>query len=310
MFSEDSEWKIIFDMIFAQKPPALKRADFCAALKSGKLLRFPGAFSPLVSMLIERQGFEGVYISGAVLANDLGLPDIGLTTLTEVSQRGRVIARATELPAIIDADTGFGEPMNAARTVQELEELDLSGCHFEDQQNPKRCGHLDGKALVPAADMVKKIRAAVTGRRDANFVIIARTDARASEGLDAAIARAKSYVDAGADMIFPEALADEGEFERFRKAIKVPLLANMTEFGKSKLLTTKQLTELGFNIVIYPVTTLRLAMKAVEDGLATVKKEGTQESLLVKMQTRAELYELVRYKDYEQFDKDVFNFEL
>jgi methylisocitrate lyase len=298
------------DMLFAKKTPAQKRAEFCAALKSGKLLRFPGAFSPLVSMLIERQGFEGVYISGAVLANDLGLPDIGLTTLTEVSQRGRVIARATELPAIIDADTGFGEPMNAARTVQEFEELGLSGCHFEDQQNPKRCGHLDGKALVPAADMVKKIRAAVTGRRDANFVIIARTDARASEGLDAAIARAKSYVDAGADMIFPEALADEGEFERFRKAIKVPLLANMTEFGKSKLLTTKQLTELGFNIVIYPVTTLRLAMKAVEDGLATVKKEGTQESLLVKMQTRAELYELVRYKDYEQFDKDVFNFEL
>jgi methylisocitrate lyase len=297
-------------MLFAKKTPALKRADFCAALKSGKLLRFPGAFSPLVSMLIERQGFEGVYISGAVLANDLGLPDTGLTTLTEVSQRGRVIARATELPAIIDADTGFGEPMNAARTVQEFEELGLSGCHFEDQQNPKRCGHLDGKALVPAADMVKKIRAAATGRRDANFVIIARTDARASEGLDAAIARAKSYVDAGADMIFPEALADEGEFERFRKAIKVPLLANMTEFGKSKLLTTKQLTEVGFNIVIYPVTTLRLAMKAVEDGLATVKKEGTQESLLVKMQTRAELYELVRYKDYEQFDKDVFNFEL
>lgn len=297
-------------MLFAKKTPAQKRAEFCAALKSGKLLRFPGAFSPLVSMLIERQGFEGVYISGAVLANDLGLPDIGLTTLTEVSQRGRVIARATELPAIIDADTGFGESMNAARTVQEFEELGLSGCHFEDQQNPKRCGHLDGKALVPAADMVKKIRAAATGRRDANFVIIARTDARASEGLDAAIARAKSYVDAGADMIFPEALADEGEFETFRKAIKVPLLANMTEFGKSKLLTTKQLTELGFNIVIYPVTTLRLAMKAIEDGLATVKKEGTQESLLVKMQTRAELYDLVRYKEYEQFDKDVFNFEL
>ena len=297
-------------MLFAKQSPAQKRAEFRAALNSGNLLRFPGAFSPLVAMLIERQGFEGVYISGAVLANDLGLPDLGLTTLTEVAQRGRAIARATELPAIIDADTGFGEPMSAARTVQELEELGLAGCHFEDQRNPKRCGHLDGKSLVPAADMVQKIRAAATGRRDANFVIIARTDARAAEGLDAAIGRAKTYVDAGADMIFPEALADEGEFEKFRKAIKVPLLANMTEFGKSKLLTTKQLSGLGINLVIYPVTTLRLAMKAVEYGLATIKSEGTQESLLKQMQTRAGLYELIRYQDYEQFDKDVFNFKV
>jgi methylisocitrate lyase len=300
----------LFDMLFPKKSPAQKRADFRAALKSGKLLRFPGAFSPLVSMLIERQGFEGVYISGAVLANDLGLPDVGLTTLSEVSQRGRVIARATELPAIIDADTGFGEPMNAARTIQELEELGLCGCHFEDQQNPKRCGHLDGKSLVPADDMVKKIRSAATARRDANFVIIARTDARASEGLDGAINRAKAYVDAGADMIFAEALMDEKEFEKFRKSVKAPLLANMTEFGKSKLLTTKQLADAGVNVVIYPVTSLRLAMKAVEDGLATIKKEGSQESLLKEMQTRAELYELLRYKDYEQFDKDVFNFKL
>ncbi|MBI3878520.1 MAG: methylisocitrate lyase [Verrucomicrobia bacterium] len=297
-------------MLFAKKSPAQKRAEFRAALKSGKLLRFPGAFSPLVAMLIERQGFEGVYVSGAALSADLGLPDVGLTTLTDVSQRGRAIARVTELPAIIDADTGFGEPMNAARTVQELEESGLCGCHFEDQQNPKRCGHLDGKALVPPADMVKKIRAAVSARRDANFVIIARTDARASEGLDGAVSRAKSYVDAGADMIFPEALADESEFERFRKAVSVPLLANMTEFGKSKLLTAKQLTSLGINVVIYPVTTLRLAMKAVEDGLAVLKKDGTQEPLLDQMQTRAALYELLRYEDYQQFDKDVFNFKL
>lgn len=297
-------------MLFASKSPAQKRADFRAALKSGKLLRFPGAFSPLVSMLIVRQGFEGVYISGAALANDLGLPDVGLTTLSEVSQRGRAIARATDLPAIIDADTGFGEPMNAARTVQELEEIGLCGCHFEDQQNPKRCGHLDGKSLVPAAEMVKKIRAAVAARRDANFVIIARTDARAVEGLDGAINRANAYVDAGADMIFPEALADAGEFEKFRKAIKAPLLANMTEFGKSQLLTIKQLADVGVNVVIYPVTSLRLAMKAVEDGLAVLKREGSQESLLKEMQTRAELYELLRYKDYEQFDKDVFNFKM
>jgi methylisocitrate lyase len=297
-------------MLFIKKSPAQKRIDFRAALKSGKLLRFPGAFSPLVSMLIERQGFEGVYISGAMLANDLGLPDVGLTTLSEVSQRGRAIARATELPAIIDADAGFGEPMNAARTVQELEELGLCGCHFEDQQNPKRCGHLDGKALVPVNDMVKKIRAAATARRDTNFVIIARTDARAGEGLDGAIARSKAYVDAGADMIFAEALADQGEFAKFKKAVNAPLLANMTEFGKSKLLTTRQLADAGVNVAIYPVTSLRLAMKAVADGLTVLKNAGTQESLVPQMQTRAELYDLLRYKDYEQFDKDVFNFEL
>ena len=297
-------------MLFAKKSSAQKRAGLRAALKSGKLLRFPGAFSPLVAMLIERQGFEGVYVSGAALSADLGLPDIGLTTLSEVAARGGAIARATDLPALIDADTGFGEALNVARTIQTLEDAGLCGCHLEDQVNPKRCGHLDNKSLVSAADMVKKIRAAASARRDQNFVIMARTDARASEGLDGAIARAKACVDAGADAIFPEALADEGEFEKFRKAIKVPLLANMTEFGKTKLLTAKQLSDLGINIVIYPVTTLRLAMKAVEDGLAVLKKAGTQESLLKEMQTRAALYELIRYKDYEQFDKDVFNFKL
>ena len=297
-------------MLFARKSSAQKRAGLRAALKSGKLLRFPGAFSPLVAMLIKRQGFEGVYVSGAALSADLGLPDIGLTTLSEVAARGGAIARATDLPALIDADTGFGEALNVARTIQTLEDAGLCGCHLEDQVNPKRCGHLDNKSLVSAADMVKKIRAAASARRDQNFVIMARTDARASEGLDGAIARAKACVDAGADAIFPEALADEGEFEKFRKAIKVPLLANMTEFGKTKLLTAKQLSDLGINIVIYPVTTLRLAMKAVEDGLAVLKKAGTQESLLKEMQTRAALYKLIRYKDYEQFDKDVYNFKL
>jgi methylisocitrate lyase len=287
-----------------------KRTDFRAALKSEKLLRFPGAFSPLVAMAIQRQGFDGVYVSGAALSADLGLPDIGLTTLSDVAARGGAIARATNLPALVDADTGFGEALNMARTIQTLEDAGLCGCHLEDQVNPKRCGHLDNKALVTTQAMVEKIRAAVGARRDKNFLIMARTDARASEGLDGAIARAKTYVDAGADAIFPEALADECEFEKFRKAIKVPLLANMTEFGKSKLLTAKQLSDLGINIVIYPVTTLRLAMKAVEVGLAAIKSEGTQESLLNRMQTRAELYELLRYEDYAKFDKDIFNFKL
>ncbi len=297
-------------MLTAKKSAAKKRQDFRAALTSGKLLRFPGAFSPLVAMAIQRHGFDGVYVSGAALSADLGLPDIGLTTLSEVAARGGAIARATDLPALIDADTGFGEPLNTARTIQNLEDAGLCGCHLEDQVNPKRCGHLDGKSLVTPQAMVEKIRAAVGARRDTNFLIMARTDARASEGLDGAIARAKAYVDAGADAIFPEALADEGEFEKFRKAITVPLLANMTEFGKSKLLTAKQLSDLGFNIVIYPVTTLRLAMKAIEDGLATIKKEGGQASLVGEMQTRAELYELLRYEDYAKFDKDVFNFKL
>ncbi len=297
-------------MLFTGKSTSQKRADFRAALKSGKLLRFPGAFSPLVALAIARRGFDGIYLSGAVISADLGLPDVGLTTLSEVAQRGRAIARVTDLPAIIDADTGFGEPMNAARTVQEFEELGLCGCHFEDQLNPKRCGHLDNKSLVPAEDMIKKIRAAVSARRDPNFLIVARTDARASEGLRGAIDRARQYVDAGADMIFPEALAEEAEFATFRAAISVPLLANMTEFGKSKLLTTKQLTSLGINLVIYPVTTLRLAMKAVTDGLAAIETAGTQEAIVPQMQTRAELYDLLRYEDYSQFDKDVFNFKL
>jgi methylisocitrate lyase len=287
-----------------------KRKDFRAALKSGKLLRFPGAFSPLVAMTIERHGFDGVYVSGAALSADLGLPDIGLTTLSEVSARGGAIAQATRLPALIDADTGFGEALNAARTIQTLENAGLCGCHLEDQINPKRCGHLDNKSLVTTQVMVEKIRAAAAARRDRNFLLMARTDARASEGLKGAIARARAYIDAGADAIFPEALADEREFEKFRKAVKVPLLANMTEFGKSKLLQAGQLSSLGINIVIYPVTTLRLAMKAIEDGLATLKDEGTQESLVKKMQTRAELYELLNYADYAKFDKDISNFQL
>ena len=293
-------------------PPSIshKRKRFRAALKSGALQRFPGAFSPLAALAIERHGFQGVYVSGAALSADLGFPDIGLTTLSEVAQRGGAIARATNLPTLIDADTGFGEALNVARTVRTFEDEGLCGCHFEDQVNPKRCGHLDGKQLVSTRAMVEKIRAAVAARREADFVIMARTDARAVEGLSGAIKRAKTYVDAGADMIFPEALASEAEFERFRRAIRVPLLANMTEFGKSPLLGARQLASLGFNVVIYPVTLLRLAMKAVEHGLAILKNEGTQESLLRSMQTRAELYQLLDYERYAQLDQKVGHFKL
>jgi methylisocitrate lyase len=297
-------------MLFGKKSGAQKRSDLREKLKSGKLLRFPGSYSPMVSMLIEQKGFDGVYISGAVLSNDLGLPDIGMTTLTEVSQRGRAISRTTELPSIIDIDTGFGEPMSAARTVQELEEMGLAGCHLEDQVNPKRCGHLDNKSLVSSEEMIRKVRAAADARRDKNFLIIARTDARASEGLDKAIDRAKAYVQAGAEMIFPEALQNESEFEKFRKEIEVPLLSNMTEFGKSKLLDAKTLTELGYNMVIYPVTTVRLAMKAVEDGLDYILENGSQEGILDKMQHRQRLYEILKYEEYNQYDKGIYNFSL
>jgi len=297
-------------MLGSTVPAATKREVFREGLASGRLLRMPGAFSPLVARIVQETGFDGVYVSGAALSADLGLPDIGLTTLSEVAARGGAIAQATDLPTLIDADTGFGEPLNAARTVRVLEQAGLAGLHLEDQVNPKRCGHLDNKAVVPVAEMLGRIRAAVDARTDPHFVICARTDARAVEGLTAAIDRAKAYADAGADLIFAEALADESEFEAFRAGVQVPLLANMTEFGKSKLLEAATLEKLGFNVVIYPVTTLRIAMGAVEAGLRTIAATGTQESVVPMMQTRARLYELVDYSEYNRFDSTVFNFTL
>jgi len=297
-------------MLYATTTPADKRVALRDGLASGRLLRLPGAFNPLSARLIEAKGFDGVYISGAVLAADLGLPDIGLTTATEVTQRAGQIARMSNLPAIVDADTGFGEPMNVARTVQGLEDAGLAGCHIEDQVNPKRCGHLDGKAVVDDDTALRRIRAAVDGRRDPNFLVIARTDIRAVAGIDATVERARALVDAGADAIFPEALTGPEEFAAVRAAVDVPLLANMTEFGKGELLTAQQLTDLGMNIVIYPVTLLRLAMGAAMAGLDTIKAEGTQAGLLDRMQTRAELYDLLDYASYNHFDADVFNFRL
>ena len=297
-------------LLGATSSAADKRAAFRAGLNSGRLQRFPGAFSPLVAKLVAEIGFEGVYVSGAVLSADLGLPDIGLTTLTEVTARGAQIASVTDLPTLIDADTGFGEPMNAARTITLLEDAGLAGCHLEDQVNPKRCGHLDGKAVVSTAEMVKRLRGAVAARRDSNFVICARTDAAGIEGVDAAIERARAYTDAGADLIFTEALTGPADFDKFRAAVDIPLLANMTEFGKSELLSESQLTDIGYNVVIYPVTTLRLAMYAVESGLREIDAKGTQSDLLGQMQHRSRLYELLRYADYNQFDGEIFNFKV
>jgi methylisocitrate lyase len=295
-------------MLGATTTAAQRRVRFRELLNGSEIVQFPGAINPLTAQLIEQSGFEGVYISGGAFSAAQGLPDIGLTTLTEVVDHGRQIARVTNLPTFIDADTGWGEAMNVARTVQEFEDAGLSGIHLEDQVNPKRCGHLDGKEVVPTAEMVKRISAAAQGRRDENFVLCARTDARAGEGLDAAIDRAKAYADAGADMIFPEAMRDLGEFETFARALDVPILANMTEFGKSELFTTTQLADAGVRVVIYPVTTLRLAMGAITDGLRTIRAEGTQASVMDRMQTRADLYETIDYEAYNAFDSAVFNF--
>jgi methylisocitrate lyase len=297
-------------MLEASTSVADRRVALRKGLSSGHLLSFPGAFNPLSALLIERLGFEGVYVSGAVMSADLGLPDIGLTTLTEVAGRSHQIARVTNLPSLVDADTGFGEPMNVARTIQTLEDAGLAGCHLEDQVNPKRCGHLDGKSVVAPEEMIRRVKAATGARRDANFVICARTDARATEGLDAMIERARAYVDAGADMIFPEALADEGEFETVRAALDVPILANMTEFGKSRLLSRTELANLGVNLVIYPVTLLRLAMGAAERGLREIIDHGSQSGVVDAMQTRSALYDLLDYEAYNGFDTSIFNFTL
>jgi methylisocitrate lyase len=297
-------------MLHSTVTPAQKRQAFRAGLASGTIQRFPGAFTPLSAPLIQEKGFEGVYISGAVMANELGLPDVGLTTLTEVAQRGAQISRMSDLPTLIDGDTGFGEPMNVARTVQVLEDAGVSGVHLEDQVNPKRCGHLDGKEVVDESTAVNRIRAAVQARRDPDFVVMARTDIRAVEGLTAATERAKALVDAGADAIFAEAMADLTEFEAMRAAVDVPILANMTEFGKSDLFTVQELQDVGVNMVIFPVSLLRIAMGAIERGLDALVAEGSLQSQVPDMQTRARLYQLVDYAGYSAFDDGVYTFDL
>ena len=293
-------------MHFTKKNAGEKRKDFLNNLRKNKLLRFPGAYNPLCAKLIAEIGFDGVYISGGVMANDLGIPDIGLTTLDHVSYRSSQIAKSTDLPAIVDADTGFKD---CKKTIVTFEEKGLAGCHIEDQIDEKRCGHLDNKEVISKDDMVKKINIAVKARKDSNFLIIVRTDANTVEGIDKTIERIKAYEDAGADMIFPEAMKDEKEFENVRKASKSFLLANMTEFGKSKLLSYKELENIGYNIVIYPVTTQRLAMKNVEDGLRDIYANGHQNNIIDKMQTRKRLYELVDYEKYKSLDEKIYNFD-
>ena len=261
-----------------------------------RCIAMPGVPNALFARQVERAGFDAVYVSGAGMANaTAGVPDIGLLGMNEVVRLAGYIAQAISIPAIVDADTGFGGAENVARTIRELEAAGLAGCHIEDQEFPKRCGHLAGKSIVDLAEMQAKIEAALAARRDPEFLIIARTDARALEGFDGAVKRARAYIDSGADAIFPEALQSADEFREFAEQIEAPLLANMTEFGKSPLLGYEELAGYGYRMVIYPMSALRVAMRASDEFLRELKKRGTQSGWLEHMQTRQQLYELLEY---------------
>jgi methylisocitrate lyase len=267
----------------------------------------PGVFNPLVAKLAERIGFRAVYLSGGALSASSGVPDIGLLTLTEFVQAATLTAQATTLPLLCDADTGFGEALNVERTVKLFEAGGVAGIHLEDQEFPKRCGHLSGKSVVPAEAMAAKIRAAVAARRDPDFVIVARTDAKGVNGFEDAVRRAKMYLEAGADAIFPEAMESREEFERFAKEVPgAVLLANITEFGKSPLLDVPTLGEIGYRMVLFPLTAFRAAMRAAEETLRDLLTNGTQKASVSKMQTRQELYDLLGYTGYEERDKAYF----
>ena len=266
----------------------------------------PGVFSAITAKLAQEAGFDALYLSGAGVTNSLtGYPDIALLTLTEMAQQARYVARAVSLPVIADADTGYGEILNVARAVEEFEHAGLAGIHLEDQVAPKRCGHLDGKQVISAADMTKKIKAAVRARSDSDFFLIARTDSRSIHGLQDAIDRANRYIDAGADAIFPESLQSAEEFAAFAAQVHAPLLANMTEFGKTPLISVSEFAAMGYAMVIFPMTAFRMMMKSAQQTYSELKQHGTQAALLDQMQTRKELYALIRYDDYERFDREI-----
>jgi methylisocitrate lyase len=279
-----------------KQPTPAERSNHLRDLLENHTVVLPGAVNALSARLIEREGFEAAYISGAVLSNSVGgVPDVGLMTLSESVDHCRHIAGACSIPLIADADTGYGGPENAARTVRDLESVGVSGVHLEDQVFPKRCGHLEGKALVSQQAFCETITAAAEAKASSDFLLIARTDARGVLGYDDAVERATAYLEAGADAIFPEALRDEEEFERFGRDVDSLLLANMTEFGKTPYLPVERFADMGYNLVIFPVTLQRIAMKAMEDALRVIREEGTQQSLLPHMQTRQELYDLLDY---------------
>ncbi|KKL92774.1 hypothetical protein LCGC14_1881310, partial [marine sediment metagenome] len=266
-------------------------------MKDG-IVVMPGAFNAISARLVEKAGFNALYISGAGLANGVAaMPDIGLLTMTEVLVQSKYIIDAVDIPCIIDGDTGFGEAINVMMMIKEMESLGAGGVHIEDQEMPKKCGHLAGKSLVSPKAMAVKIAAAVEARTDPDFLIVARTDARAVEGIDGAIKRANVYLEAGADAIFPEALESKEEFISFRKEISAPLLANMTEFGKSPYLSAKEFEDMGYNMVIFPLTAFRVMLKSVADALSKLKAEGTQKTFIEEMMTRKEIYEIIGYED-------------
>jgi methylisocitrate lyase len=270
-------------------------------------IMIPGVFNALTAKIAERLGYRAVYLSGgAFSAGWAGVPDVGLLTVTEFAEQARVLADATSLPLLCDADTGFGEAINVERTVRLYEQAGAAGLHLEDQVLPKRCGHLTGKSVIEPRAMAAKVRAAVAARRDPGFVIVARTDARSVEGFESAVDRASLYFEAGADMIFPEALESAEEFARFAQAVDAPLLANLTEFGRGPLLRFDELSSLGYRAALYPLTAFRAAMKAAEQTLAHLIDHGTQRDLLDQMQTRAELYDLLGYDDWEARDRGYF----
>ena len=274
-------------------------------LKNG-FITAAGVYSGITGIQAERAGFKTLYLSGSGVAGVMGIPDLSFTTLTELADETRKITSVAKSPLIVDADTGFGEPLNVSRTVRILEEAGASAIHIEDQQLPKKCGHLSGKKLVDAVDMIHKLRAAVKSRVNESFCIIARTDARSVNGIDDAISRAALYAENGADIIFTEALESREEFMKFRREIKIPLLANMTEFGRSPLLSVKDLKEIGYNAVIFPLTAFRTALKSTKNAYERLYSDGTQKDIINNMMSRDEYYDLIGYYDYEREDKEIF----
>ena len=274
------------------------------ALMTEGIVVMPGVFNAISAVSAYKAGSKALYLSGAGITNaNLGVPDIALATLTEFAQQASYVTSVAPLPVISDADTGFGESLNVMRTVVEMERAGLAGIHLEDQVSPKRCGHLDGKACIPKEDMVRKIRAAVDSKRDPSFIIVARTDSRGVDGLEAAIDRARAYVDAGADAVFPEGLSTEAEFEAFRKGVKVPLMANMTEFGKTPIIAASRFEELGYEMVIFPMTAFRVMLRALDDAYGELISTGTQAGLIDRMRTRLELYDRIDYAEFDAKDR-------
>lgn len=273
---------------------------FRALVEGPGIFRLPGAYNGLSALQAKRAGFDGIYLSGAAMSAQMGLPDLGILTIEDVCFFVRQIARVSGLPMLVDGDTGFGEALNVMHMVRAFEEAGAGAVQIEDQLLPKKCGHLNDKKLAPAADMAAKVAAARKARR--HLYIVARTDALEREGLDGAIARAKLYVEAGADAIFPEALNDAEAFARFSAEVKVPLLANMTEFGKTPFMTAEQFQALGYKMVIWPVSALRMAARAHEELYATLRETGWVKPVVERMQTRAELYSTIGYHDYEELD--------